>query len=439
MSGVGHLLANGSNPKEGNMKNALMLNKLMKEGSPRCNSSPPSMMGLVNGNNDTYGELKNVKSPRISEECPNSASTSRDITKSLLDNFKSGLSVSNDNKKMSIPRENGIVPQLKSSSAKIANGQPSDRDALSSSQSSKKLNSRKMKSLLNKESVKPKNSDGDMRQSLDTSENEFQDSDSDSEASFQESPSPSFWSTFEDTILKINDQTDTMTLQPRRNFKASDDFKDVMTGMFGNTEYGRAKSYTLLKQKINRLTNVSGLASRLFQSAAKDTNKEEEPEEENEEAKEAAKVNDMENIRSELKGAKRGWKLLRRNVNETALAENTKDSKLKWTMVSHHVTRMTDLDKARQDLYERYGIVPATQDDGSVQCKNVMWSKRAISLNLTHPGFYKMPSTSDDAKTKKRVQSAHVTSNKSRPLTTGKKVNSKTLRNRPASESRILR
>ncbi|XP_069126457.1 micronuclear linker histone polyprotein-like [Argopecten irradians] len=507
------------NKKDG-MKNTVMLNNFMKEGNPNDNACPSSP--LSKGNIEANGE------------------SAKNLTNSLLDTFKSGLSAPNNNKKTPVPTENGILSQLRSSSAKTSNettnehdnrkksfpkengilsqlksssakasndmtceptndnkknaiskenrilsqlkssfaktaSEPvseaednrkksvpkenrimsqfkspraktateptSDRDVLSLSQSSKKSNSSKVKGLVGRESV---SSRGKPRQSLEDSiDDELEDLDSDSEPGTPEPPAPSFWSTFEDSILKINDQTDHMSLKPRPNFDASDDFKGVMTAMFGNTEYGRAKSYTLLKEKINRLTNVSGMASRLFRSAAKDANKEEEEEdqEETEEEREAAKANEMENIRSELKGAKRGWKLLRRNVNETALAENTKESKLKWTMVSHHVTRLTDLDKARQDLYERYGIVPVTQEDGTMQCKNVMWSKRAISLNMTHPSFYKMPSSPDDKKKKKknRAQSAHVPSNNSRPLTAGRRVNIKTIPNRPASESRILR
>ncbi|XP_060075038.1 uncharacterized protein LOC132554745 [Ylistrum balloti] len=453
MPGVAHLLANGSNSKERAMKNPMLLNNFMKESTSQENSSPPPMMGLLsrlkqanemNGNIDKEEQFKSPMSPQCVDETKKSSFTSKDVSKSLLDNLKAGMGASNDNRKKTAPKEASILSRLKSSNTKVGNESSSDREALSSSQSSKQLNSKKLKktaTLLSKGSVTPKSSIGDSGRILDYSDSEFEDSDSGSETGSPEPPVQPFWSMFEDSILKINDQTDTMTLQPRPNFKSSDDFKDVMTGMFGNTEYGRAKSYTLLKEKINRLANVSGMASRLFHSAAKEANETEDEgdEEEDEEAKETAKANDMENIKSELKGAKRGWKLIRRNVNETALAEHTKESKLKWTMVRHHVTRMTDLEKARQDLYERYGIVPVEQEDGSMQCKNVMWSKRAISLNMTHPSFYKIPSKSDGKKKKGRVQSARPASNIARPLTSSKKMNTKMLPNRPASESRILR
>ncbi|OWF49835.1 uncharacterized protein LOC110451180 [Mizuhopecten yessoensis] len=448
MPGVAHLLAKSSNATEETMKNPMLLNNFMKEGSSQDSSSPPPMLGLlsrlkqakeVNGNSDTREQSTRTRSAVISAETQKSPS----LSNSLLDNFKAGLSVPNDNSKKSMPKENSILSRLKSSNAKVLNDSSSDRDALSSSQSSKQLHSKKLKkttNLFSRRSMTPKSNMGDTGRSLDHSDSEFQDSDFDSEAGSPEPPPQPFWSTFEDSIIKINDQTDTMTLKPRPNFKGSEDFKDVMTDMFGNTEYGRAKSYTLLKEKISRLTNVSGMASRLFNNAAKKADEEaEEEEEEDEQTQEAAKAKDMENMRSELKGAKRGWKLLRRDVKETALAENTKESKLKWTMVRHHLTCMTDLDRARQDLYERYGMVPVAQEDGSMQCKNVMWSKRAIAMNMTHPSFYKLPSKSDGKKKKGRVQSARPASNTSRPLTSGTRVNARILPNRPASESRVKR
>jgi hypothetical protein len=49
---------------------------------------------------------------------------------------------------------------------------------------------------------------------------------------------------------------------------------------------------------------------------------------------------------------------------------------MNWEALRHHVSGISDLDKARQDLYQRYGFLPTLQEDGSKVCKNVMWLNR---------------------------------------------------------------
>lgn len=217
-----------------------------------------------------------------------------------------------------------------------------------------------------------------------------------------------YWSSFGTSITKIHDKTDSFSMQPRKTFKSSDGFKGVMTDMFGNSEYGRAKSYTMLKKKINRLANVSGVASKLFASIAKPAEAADEGEDEEEETDEDEK---HEEIVSEIQGAKRGWKLLKRHVQETTMEENAKDSHVKWSMIRHHLNSVSDLGKARQDLYERYGLIPSIQEDGSLQCKNVMWSQRAVSLGQTDPRLYNTKNYSKET-VKQRTQSARPKSAK---------------------------
>ncbi|WAR23111.1 hypothetical protein MAR_036780 [Mya arenaria] len=77
--------------------------------------------------------------------------------------------------------------------------------------------------------------------------------------------------------------------------------------------------------------------------------------------------------------AKRGWKMLKRQVNENAMEHHTQSTKLNWVMLQHTVKQMTNTEKTRQDLYERYGIVPTKLDDGTFVCENRMLSERARS------------------------------------------------------------
>ncbi|KAK3090408.1 hypothetical protein FSP39_011623 [Pinctada imbricata] len=235
-----------------------------------------------------------------------------------------------------------------------------------------------------------------------------------------------YWDEFDNSIKLIDDNTQYFALKPKPNFKSSDDFKGVMTDMFGNTEYGSTRGYTKLKEKINKLSNVSGLASRMLARAAatveNDINDNDDETDDIDEEKEKA------DLKSELIGAKRSWKLIKRHVQETTMEKNTEKMKLNWDMVTHHVKGVTDLDKARDDLYKRYGVVPTTQKDGKFECRNIMWSERAIRLNMTNPGQYNVFS---HEKSKRRVQSAHPRRPKTAARTLSLPVN------RPFSDTRI--
>ena len=262
---------------------------------------------------------------------------------------------------------------------------------------------------------------------------EYSDSDSDDDISLTSAgneqtiaPQRQYWEELEDSIKKINN-TQYFALKPKPNFKSSDSFKDVMTDMYGNSEYGSTRGYTKLKEKINKLTNISGLASRMFARVITDDDsmditddKDDAVDEEEEKAR----------MKSELIGAKRSWKLIKRHVQETTMEKNTEKTKFNWDMISHHVKGMTDLEKARHDLYKRYGVIPTIQENGKYECKNVMWSERAIRLNQTNPGQYNVYSHDTN---KRRVQSASPV--KSRKESNAQKtINGKV---RPASETRV--
>ncbi|KAH3693292.1 hypothetical protein DPMN_192696 [Dreissena polymorpha] len=46
-------------------------------------------------------------------------------------------------------------------------------------------------------------------------------------------------------------------------------------------------------------------------------------------------------------------------------------------MLQNTIQQMTNMERSRQDLYERYGIVPTTLPDRRVVCENIMLSERA--------------------------------------------------------------
>lgn len=197
-----------------------------------------------------------------------------------------------------------------------------------------------------------------------------------------------FWNCFGDSLKKINDDSGKFRIRPKPNFKSSQTFRGAMTETCGNTEYGSSKGYTKLKETLNRLTDVSGAALRVFSKAAKPKEEDTPPPTEEPEVKDEEPEEQVKNMTSALGGAKRSWKLIKRSVNENAMEKNTEKTKLNWDMLAHHAKGLTDLERARQDLYQRYGLLPMLHTDGTYECRNVMWSERAIRLNMTNPVQY---------------------------------------------------
>ena len=188
------------------------------------------------------------------------------------------------------------------------------------------------------------------------------------------------WAAFEDAVKNIdNSSPEYFTKKPKPNFESSGTFQKVMVDMYGNTEYGNTKGYTLLKLKLNHMAKATTLASRMMASAVTRGQQEREREAEegtDEEPEEEPQVE--QNSTSKL-FAKRGWKILKRQVQDTAMEHKCQPTKLNWAMLQHTVKQMTNVDRTRQDLYERYGILPTRLDDGSVVCQNRMLSEKARS------------------------------------------------------------
>ncbi|XP_061192727.1 uncharacterized protein LOC133200928 [Saccostrea echinata] len=245
-----------------------------------------------------------------------------------------------------------------------------------------------------------------------------------------------FWNSFGESLKRINDDSGKFLIRPKPNFKSSFTFQGAMTETCGNTQYGSSRGYTKLKETLNRLTDVSGAAARMFVNATKpkeDITSEETQEIDEEEKPETG----MKEITSALGGAKRSWKLIKRNVNETAMEKKTEKTKLNWDMLAHHAKGLTDLERSRQDLYQRYGLLPMLHKDGSYECRNIMWSERAIRLNMTNPIQYNVI-TYD----KRRAQSAKPRSKKPTPKLTIQRPSSEkphSLRTTSASTSRTGR
>lgn len=212
--------------------------------------------------------------------------------------------------------------------------------------------------------------------------------DSDDDAFVSSSPTEKYnpaqaWAAFENCVKNIdNSNPEYFVKKPKPNFVSSSTFQQVMADMYGNTEYGNAKGYTLLKQKLNNMARSTMLASRMMQAAVNKGQEEREMEETNaaddmDAAPDVAAETQAEPESVTKVFAKRGWKILKREVNETVMEQKTQSTKLNWTMLQHTLKQMSNTEKTRQDLYERYGILPTTLPDGTVVCENRMLSDRA--------------------------------------------------------------
>lgn len=187
------------------------------------------------------------------------------------------------------------------------------------------------------------------------------------------------WAAFEDAVKNIdNSNPEYFTKKPKPNFVSSGTFQKVMLDMYGNTEYGNTKGYTLLKLKLNSMAKATSLATRMIANAVT-RGKEEREREEREGPHDEPDLPEPEEEQETTTKvfAKRGWKILKRNVQDTAMENKLQTTKLNWAMLQHTVRQMTNVERTRQDLYERYGILPTRLDDGSVVCENRMLSERA--------------------------------------------------------------
>ncbi|KAH3694801.1 hypothetical protein DPMN_082242 [Dreissena polymorpha] len=244
------------------------------------------------------------------------------------------------------------------------------------------------------------------------------------------------WAAFEIALKSIdNSHSECYVKKPKPTFLCSEAFQRVMLDMYGETDYG-TKAYTVLKQKVNTMSRATSVATRVLSNAAEQGRIERE-------RGDTTKVNEVRNVVSQSKptsalisSAKRGWKMLKRRINEDAMEIHTQTQKLNWVMLQHTVKQMSNVEKTRKDLYERYGIVPTTLPDGTVVCENRMLSDRARAKlyartkdghHYRRPTSYQPPSlqllsmtktgNTNSGLTRKTASKTNVIFRKHRPLT----------------------
>ncbi|KAH3693282.1 hypothetical protein DPMN_192686 [Dreissena polymorpha] len=161
------------------------------------------------------------------------------------------------------------------------------------------------------------------------------------------------WTAFEIALKSIDiSHSEYYVKKPKPTFLCSGTFQRVMLGMYGETDYG-TKAYTVLRQKVNTMSRATSVATRVLSNAAEQGRIEREREDSIKVKEERNAVSQSKPTSALISSAKRGWKMLKRRINEDAMETHTQTQKLNWVMLQHTVKQMSNVEKTRKDLYER--------------------------------------------------------------------------------------
>ncbi|KAK3600671.1 hypothetical protein CHS0354_029535 [Potamilus streckersoni] len=207
------------------------------------------------------------------------------------------------------------------------------------------------------------------------------------------------WSKFSDSIKRIDNQHELFIKKPKPNFVSSGTFQQTMADMYGKTDYTKAKHMQRLKERLSIVSKVNSMTTHAFGfTMDKQTEKEADERKHEEPKKDKDETDGSNTITKEC--ARRGWKVLKRDVQETVLKHKTSDAHLAWSILQQHFKGMSDMEKTRYELYQRYGVLPIIKPDGTSVLENTMLSDRA-KANLSdaartgriRPRSYQPPSS----------------------------------------------
>ncbi|RUS74864.1 hypothetical protein EGW08_017371 [Elysia chlorotica] len=197
------------------------------------------------------------------------------------------------------------------------------------------------------------------------------------------------WSMFENHVKLIDDCTGSLTNVPRRTFMSSPVFQNVMTDLYGRPEYSKTRAFLQLRSRVG---NVAALASRFLgrvkamhamRASSDDLNCDEDE-------LDFVDFDDDGEFRRQpsaqtVENAKRAWKILRNHVMEEAAKKRMSQPALAWDVIRHTLRAGSNLERARLDIYRRYGLMPMVLPDGRVVQENTMLSERARQAQANKP------------------------------------------------------
>ncbi|CAL1526915.1 unnamed protein product [Lymnaea stagnalis] len=171
-----------------------------------------------------------------------------------------------------------------------------------------------------------------------------------------------------ETRLKlVGDFNAPLTNQATKPVNSSQIFQKVMADMYKSMQHGKPQNITNLTQETN-LYAARFLGRARALRALRGI----------EEISIEADLNTARQSKSSVtENAERGWRILRSHVRVLTAERRKRRSKQSWDLLRYTVKGMTNMERTRLDLYQRYGIVPVVRSDGSVVKENSMLSDRA--------------------------------------------------------------
>ena len=242
-----------------------------------------------------------------------------------------------------------------------------------------------------------------------------------------ESPRPmSAWDEFENHIRQVNDTSLLMEFDEKTlDFKCSDTFKRIMN------EIGPKKV-----KKIEKRMSTSTLYSRRRSSAIdetdeKDMNEEADDEDYDDADDDSFISEDAEHTKRRRHPALRAWGLMRRHIQEVRVEKRMASGSINWDFLKQTISALSDMEKARQELYEKYIYKPNWWADGLTRCPEHLIRKYQNSGPLLPPvtdsnsdgdskGTKETRQSRPNTSLRKSAQSARGSKSQSPPTSKGK-------------------
>ncbi|GFO19397.1 hypothetical protein PoB_004590200 [Plakobranchus ocellatus] len=193
----------------------------------------------------------------------------------------------------------------------------------------------------------------------------------------------SAWSMFETHVKLIDDYTGNFYNVPRRTFMSSPVFRSVMTDLYGRPDYSKTRAFLKFRSRVG---DVAAYASRFLgrvkalhgmRTSSGDTDDDEDDdffdEFDGDTERRQPSAQTIEN-------ARRGWRILKNHVMEEAAKKRMSRPALAWDVIRLTLRAGSNLERARLDIYQRYGLVPMVLPDGRVVQENTMLSERARNV-----------------------------------------------------------
>ena len=137
------------------------------------------------------------------------------------------------------------------------------------------------------------------------------------------------------------------------DFKCSDVFKRIMT------ELGPKKT-----KKGDKRMSTSTVVSKNNDALAEADESEEDEDDEDDEFLDG----ETEDERRRRRRAQRAWSLVRRHIQELRVERRMAVGGINWDFLRQTISAMSDMEKARHELYERYIYKPNWWADGLTRC-----------------------------------------------------------------------